>query len=235
MATFLMVLLLVVHFHKWPLDRNCTDYRNIPSSICKTVVCLFSQRGIYVPPITFLYWLMAFTTKLLHPQVPLKWTWRTFFERSGHSIESYYNLSSVETFFSLLLHPTKHMTYLLTILLDRHYGMEKHILYWLTCNIYQGDVLTMGITRARPSRLFMKPWKWTEPSAGQVSWLASMTRWRSSLQTTLICSTLVATPWGETRYLVCATTYSTLSLSLSLSFSPLLYMICFFKNRFFRV
>lgn len=84
----------------------------------------------------------------------------------------------------------------------------------------------MDITRARPSMPFMKLWKWTEPSAWQASWPASMTRWRSSLQTTLICSTLVATPCGETQYLVCATA----DPPPSIPHPPIYYL--FFKNRF---
>lgn len=72
------------------------------------------------------------------------------------------------------------------------------------CSVYKGDVLTMDIMRARPSRPFMKQWKWTEPLAAQPSWPASMTRWRSSRQTTLTCSTSEATPCGETPYSVCA-------------------------------
>lgn len=93
--------------------------------------------------------------------------------------------------------------------------LEKHIsllflCLWVTLAnwyyIYKVDVLTMDTMRARPSMPFMKQWKWTEPSAVRASWPASMTRWRSSLQTTLTCSTLEATPCGETQYLVCVAT-----------------------------
>lgn len=146
------------------------------------------------------------------------WTCRTFTGRLSHS------------FFLSDLHLTKHIHYIIYTINSSMWSKNTYLYcLCLLANLYyicKGDVLTMDIMMARPSRPFMKQWKWTEPLAVQASWPASMTRWRWSLQTILICSTLEATPCGETQYLVCFTPgpWPLLSLPLSLS----LYIICFY-------